>query len=88
MILSTMGDITIGYELLLPEIFTLSNAEYASFHAAWVKAIKLLPEGTVLHKQDWFLEANYHGNFENDHSFLSKSSEHFFNERPYLHHHC
>jgi hypothetical protein len=42
-ILSKMGDVTLGYSVVLPEIFSMNAAEYEAFHQAWVKAIKLLP---------------------------------------------
>ena len=58
LILSKQGDITIGYEVSLPEIFTLSNQEYEAFHQAWVKGIKILNRQSVFHKQDWFTESN------------------------------
>ena len=88
-ILSKNGDITLAYELTLPELFTLSDSEYEAVHQAWIKAIKVLPKNCVLHKQDWFIETRYKGNFTGiGNSFLSRSSERFFNERPYLHHTC
>ncbi len=88
-ILSKMGDITIVYEVTLPELFTLSNDEYEAFHQALIKAIKVLPRHTVFHKQDWFTEAKYKADFsKDDTSFLTRSSERFFNERPYLDHQC
>lgn len=88
-ILSMQGDITIGYELALPEIFTLSDRDYEAYHQSWVKAIRLLPAFSVLHKQDWFTGSAYRADFEGgDKSFLSLSSERFFNERPYLEHRC
>ena len=88
-ILSKNGDITIAYQLSLPELFTLSDSEYEAFHQAWIKAVKVLPKSSVLHKQDWFLEATYEAEFaQKEHSFLSRSSERFFNERPYLSHTC
>jgi len=43
-----MGDITMGFELELPEIFTLSADELEAFHQAWLKAIKVMPAGTIL----------------------------------------
>jgi conjugation system TraG family ATPase len=88
LILSKMGDITIGVSCELPEIFTLSSDEFAAFHQAWVKAIKLLPVGCILYKQDWFMEEKFKADFSGDKSFLSRSSERFFNERPYLDHRC
>jgi conjugation system TraG family ATPase len=87
-ILSKMGDITIGYRLELPEIFSMDAAEYEAFHQAWVKAIKLLPAHCVLYKQDWFTEAKCAADFDRDLSFLSRGSERFLNERPYLDHDC
>ena len=86
-ILSKQGDMTVGFEAMLPEVFTLSDQEYEAFHHAFIKAIKMLPKGSVFQKQDWFLETCYSSDFESkSHTFLSKSSEHFFNERPYLNH--
>lgn len=88
-ILSRKGDVTMAFRVELPEIFTLSTEEYEAFHQAWLKAIRLLPANTVLHKQDWFLESTYEADFTSDDtSFLSRSSERFFNERPYLDHSC
>jgi conjugation system TraG family ATPase len=88
-ILSKMGDITVVYEVILPEIFTLSGQEYEAFHQAWVRAIKVLPKQSVLHKQDWFVDSAFVPDFsKEDSSFLSRSSERFFNERPYLDHCC
>ena len=88
-ILSKQGDITVVFKAELPEIFTLSDQEYEAFHQAWVKAIKLLPKFSVFHKQDWFIDSKHQPHFENDdHSFLSRCSERFFNERPFLDHSC
>jgi conjugation system TraG family ATPase len=88
MLLSKMGDTTVAYSLVLPEIFTLSNHEYEIFHQAWVRGVKVLPTGCILHKQDWFVGEKFSGAFEKEHSFLSQNSERFFYERPYLDHHC
>lgn len=88
-ILSKMGDVTVAFKVDLPELFTMSNDEYEAFHHAWIKAIKVLPVNAILHKQDWFTEATYKPEFaKEDNSFLSRSSERFFNERPYLDHQC
>jgi conjugation system TraG family ATPase len=85
--LSAQGELTIAFEVSLPELFTLSNEEYTTFHQTWVKAIKLLPKNSIFHKQDWFVEDNYQARF-GDQTFLGQASERFFNERPYLAHHC
>ena len=88
-ILSKQGDITVAFEARLPEIFTLSDQEYEAFHQAWVKAIKVLPKNSIFHKQDWFTQSRYIPDFtKEDTSFLTRSSERFFNERPFLDHKC
>lgn len=88
-ILSVQGDITIAFQVQLPEIFTLSDRDYEAYHQTWVKAIKVLPGHSVFHKQDWFVEGSYKANFEQTSgSFLSRSSEKFFNERECLNHRC
>src|SRR5690606_8058120 len=88
-ILSMQGDITIAYEVTLPEIFTLSDRDYEAYHQVWIRAIKVLPQHSVFHKQDWFTEDTYKADFEKaGNSFLSRSSEIFFNERPCLDHRC
>lgn len=88
-ILSKQGDVTIAYEVTLPELFTMSDQEYEALHQALIKAIKILPRHTIFHKQDWFTETKYAAEFSrDDKSFLTRSSERFFNERPYLDHQC
>ncbi|MFW0736853.1 TraG family conjugative transposon ATPase [Flavobacterium sp. T12S277] len=88
-ILSKQGDVTVVFKAELPEIFTLSDQEYEAFHQSWIKAVKVLPKFCVFHKQDWFLENGYRADFtSDDSSFLTRSSERFFNERPFLDHSC
>jgi conjugation system TraG family ATPase len=88
-ILSKQGDVTIVFKVELPEIFTLSDQEYEAFHQSWIKAMKVLPKFCVFHKQDWFLESTYKADFtKEDSSFLTRSSERFFNGRPFLDHSC
>lgn len=88
-ILSAQGDITLAYEVQLPEIFTLSDRDYEAYHQILVKAIKVLPAHSVFHKQDWFIEGKHKADFEKSGiSFLSRSSEKFFNERECLNHRC
>ena len=88
-IISKVADITVCYEVTLPELFTVTSQEYEAMHAAWCKAIKVLPRFTVAHKQDWFVSENYKPELQKDDlSFLDRSFERHFNERPYLAHKC
>ena len=88
-IISKDADITVAYRVELPELFTLTRAEYESMHSTWAKAVKVLPNYSIVHKQDFFIEEGYRPDIcKEDLSFLSRSFERHFNERPYLQHTC
>lgn len=87
-LLSKKGDITVAFRVILPEVFTQSGTEYNALHQSWLKAIKVLPAGSILHKQDWFVEQKYHPDFNSERPFLKVASDRFFNERPHLSHEC
>jgi len=88
-ILSKDADITACFAVSLPELFTVGSAEYEAIHAAWHKAVKTLPDFTVVHKQDWYIKENYAPDLMDEGlSFLGKSYRQHFNERPFLNHYC
>ena len=88
-IVSKDADITVAFRVTLPEVFSVSSAEYEAMHATRAKAIKVLPNYSILHKQDIFITEKYEPDIRRDElSFLSRSFERHFNERPYLHHAC
>ena len=88
-IISKFADITAAYRVILPELFTLTGEEYEALHGAWLKALKVLPDYTVVHKQDFFIEERYTAPEDgSERSFLARSYERHFNERPYLRHSC
>lgn len=82
-IISKDADITVAYKVELPELFTVTRNEYEAIHSAWAKAVKVLPNYSIVHRQDWFIEENYTPDIQRDDlSFLSRSFERHFNERP------
>lgn len=88
-IVSKEADITVAFRVDLPELFTVTATEYEAIHSTWQKAIKVLPHYSVVHKQDWFIKENYQPDIQKDElSFLSRSFERHFNERPFLNHTC
>lgn len=88
-IVSKDADITVAFRVELPELFTVTTAEYEAIHSAWNKAVKVLPDYSIVHKQDWFIKENYAPDIQKDDlSFLSRSFERHFNERPFLNHTC
>jgi conjugation system TraG family ATPase len=88
-IISKDADITIAFRVDLPELFTVTATEYEAIHAAWAKAIKVLPDYSIVCKQDWFVKEKYRPDMDRDDmSFLSRSFERHFSERPFLEHSC
>ncbi|MBD9144157.1 MAG: DUF3875 domain-containing protein, partial [Bacteroides clarus] len=49
-IVSKDADITVGFRVELPELYTVTSAEYEAIHATWVKAMKVLPDYCIVHK--------------------------------------
>ncbi len=88
-IISKDADITVAYRVILPELFTVTSSEYEAIHSSWGKAVKVLPDYSIIHKQDWFTKEKYRPETDKeDLTFLSRSYELHFNERPYLNHTC
>ena len=88
-ILSKDADVTVAFRVELPELFSVTSTEYEAIHSAWHKAIKVLPDFSIVHKQDFFIQESYEPQTDKDElSFLSRSFERHFNERPFLNHFC
>ena len=83
-IVSKDADITVVFRVELPELFTVTSAEYEGIHAAWCKAVRVLPQYSIVTKQDWFIREKYVSELNDGNmSFLSRSYERHFNERPF-----
>ncbi len=88
-IVSKDADLTVAFAVELPELYTVTADEYEAMHSSWIKAVKVLPEHSVVCKQDWFVKETYRPKTDDgEQSFLTRSYELHFNERPYLNHKC
>ena len=85
-ILSKRGDICVGWEVQLPPAFRCNEAGYDSLVGTLAGAIALLPDYTIVHKQDIFMRKRYHA--EKSLGFLEKAYEEHFDGREYLDHRC
>lgn len=89
LIISRSGDITACFQLGLPEIFSVNEESFHELNLAWQKAMGVLPEFSLVHKQDWFITKGFEPNYEKSAaSFLNHASERFFAERSQLEHTC
>lgn len=85
-ILSKRGDICVGWEVQLPPAFRCNESGYDSLVGTLAGAIALLPDYTIVHKQDIFMRKRYHA--EKSSGFLEKAYEEHFDGREYLDHRC
>ena len=85
-ILSKRGDICLGWELQLPPAFRCNEEKYDSLVGTLSAAIQLLPDYTIVHKQDVFMRKRYEA--EKVSGFLEKAYEEHFDGREYLDHRC
>ena len=53
------GDLTIGYRLFLPEVFTLSQEDAKYIHERLEGLFKMLPPATVVHQQCFYYVSQY-----------------------------
>ena len=85
-ILSKRGDICVGWEVQLPPAFRCNEEKYDSLIASMAGAIALLPDYTIVHKQDIFMRKHYVSAPAK--GFLEKAYEEHFDDREYMDHRC
>ena len=85
-ILSKRGDVCVGFELTLPPAFRCNEEKYDSLLASFRGAITLLPDYTVIHKQDIYMRKRYVA--EPASGLLQEAYERHFDGREYLDHKC
>jgi conjugation system TraG family ATPase len=84
-LVSKMADVTMCYELTLPQLFTMEEADYDALHLAFLRAFRDLPDYTIVHKQDVFSVERYDEE-ATEGTFLSDSYWKHFSGREYLKH--
>ncbi|ETZ20154.1 TraG family conjugative transposon ATPase [Pedobacter sp. V48] len=85
---SMSGDVTIAYQVSLPEIGTQSAKDFEGLHQAFVKALRVLQPGTVFHKADWFQRAKFKADPAKMKDTLRGAGERCFDGRTYLDQEC
>lgn len=83
-ILSKNGDICIGWEISLPPAFRCNEEKYDSIVRSFSSAIALLPDYSIVHKQDIFMKKQYRA--ADAKTFLETAYENHFDGREYLDH--
>ena len=82
------GNVVLCYKVILPEIYSLSEKDFEDLHTGWFQAIKSLPTGCVIHKQDIYLKQSYSSEALPNKTFLEKSTHDYFKGRQFIQHQC
>lgn len=83
-ILARDGAVTIGWELLPPEQYSVTQDEYDSMTTLMASAFRGLPEWTMVHRQDIYRKRSYHSDPTGH--FLDDCFSSHFEGREYLEH--
>jgi conjugation system TraG family ATPase len=85
-LLSNNLDMTIGLQLHLPELLACSAEELEQLHDTFRRLISMLPAGTLLHRQDYFIQKSFESQNGAPHSYLGQAYLRHFTGRSYLQH--
>lgn len=87
-IIAKSGDISVVYQLDLPQIYSLNLDDYRTISSIFQRVIFQFPLGTIIQKQDVFLKNKLKTKMNDSNEFLPKSDNAFFYESPLVNHHC
>ena len=85
-ILSKRGDVCYGWEVVLPPTFRCNEEKYDVIIQALYSAVTLLPDYTIVHKQDVYMKKRYVA--EDSKGLLQEAYERHFDGREFLDHIC
>ncbi len=88
LLISKKGDVSIVYQLKLPQIYSLSSDDIDKINAVFEKVIRSLPENTIIQKQDYFFVDEVKEAITDGKNILARSDNQFFYEKPTLSHEC
>ena len=80
------GNIVLCFKGVLPEIYSLSEKDFEDMHGAWFQAVKSLPTGCVVHKQDIYIKQKYTSSQLPNTTFLEKATHAHFKGREFMEH--
>ena len=81
-VLSKRGDVTFGWEIVMPTAFTVNEAGYDSIITTFLQAYRLLPVYCIVHKQDVYRYDTFRASGKG--SFLVNSFERYHNGQKFL----
>jgi conjugation system TraG family ATPase len=83
-LVSKQGDLTAGFSMELPPVFTMNKTELEGLHRSLIKGFQLLPAGTLVWKQDWCIQKSWQEKDREALGFLDQKNSVFFQGRTFM----
>ena len=83
-LISKRGEVTVGWEMTMPVVYSAMEEGYDDIVATFVAAAKVLPAWTMIHRQDVFTYGEYEGTYTGH--YLSDCYNEHFDGRRYMRH--
>ena len=87
-IFANNGNVIACYQGELPEVYSLSEKDFEDLHSTWFQALKSLPVGCVIQKQDVYLKKVFNSEYLPNNTFLAKATHDHFKGRECIEHKC
>lgn len=83
---SRKGTLTMGWEITFPTAYTVEEKDYDDILSKLNAAIKILPEWSLIHRQDLYTYKDYHSPQKENKGYLEACYDENFEGRRYLTH--
>lgn len=84
-VVTRKGVMCMGWELTLPEMYSCTEDEYDEMVAAFASALRMLPQWSVVHRQDVYLRREWHPEDRSAKKpFLMQAYDDHFDGRRYM----
>ncbi|SFS84102.1 Bacteroides conjugation system ATPase, TraG family [Zhouia amylolytica] len=86
LVFASNGNVVLGYKVILPEVYSLSESDFDALHGVWFQAFKSLPVGIIIQKQDVYTKKGFDASPLPNETFLQKATYDYFKDRNYMDH--
>lgn len=85
-IVNGAGDLTFGFAIKLPEIFTVTHSGQEQLHNNFIGAMRNLPVGSVVHSYNEYYTDEWKSEFSGNENYIQEKTLVFFDGRPVIRH--
>lgn len=85
-LIGSEGNILIGYEIFLPEKYSLSEEGFDIINESFCRGLRDLPKNTIFIKHDLFNPVNVDTQYFPKHNFIQQEYSEYFSKKTFLSH--